>query len=165
MRHGPMPKYIRTAQQDCHGVESCGKLFLLHERGKGSQISFRNFRTGTRAPFLIYGDIEALVNLKEAAPTRGQKTHHYEQHRPCTVGFKTNSYFSLVAETYRVIHGPDCVKKIIHRVINLEKKAIEDYNMTRSDSVTTGQEGIQSRNEVSILSRALRILPTAEWTR
>ena len=91
----------------------------LHDAypGKWSQLSFPNSRNGTRAPFHLDADVDALVQPKEAAPRRGHKSHIYEQHRPCIVGYKIKSYFSDLDESYRVIHGPDWVKKFIRRLV------------------------------------------------
>ena len=97
----------------------------MPEPGKCSKLSFRNFSNDTRAPFVRYADFEALIHLKDAGPTRGQKTYLYEQHRPCTVGYEIKSYFTDLDEAYRVIHGPDCVIKFIRRMNKLEKKVMD----------------------------------------
>ena len=40
-------------EKSCHGVESCGQVFMMPEPGKWSQLSFRNFSNGTQATFMI----------------------------------------------------------------------------------------------------------------
>ena len=111
----------------CRGVESCGQVYLMPQRGKWSQLSFRNFSNGTRAPVVIYADFESLVQPNESNPMNGHKSHLYEHHIPCTVGYKIKSDFPALDESYQVIHGPDCVTDFIRRILAFEKKATTYY--------------------------------------
>ena len=53
-----------------------------------------------------------------------------------------NCYFSNLAETYRDIHGPECVKRFIPRLSKIEKKARDDYNDDKSLKIS-GQDTIE----------------------
>ena len=44
------------------------------------------------------------------------------------MGYKIKSYFPTLDERYRIIHGPDCVKRFILRMMKFEKKAVDYYN-------------------------------------
>ena len=81
-------------QRYCRGVESCGKVFLMPDSGKWSQLSYRKLSNGTGAPFVIYAGLDVLVEPKEAGPSRAHKSQLSEKHRSCIVGYKTNSYFT-----------------------------------------------------------------------
>ena len=115
-------------QRYCRGVESSGQVFIMPQPGKSSELSFRNYSNSTRAPLVVYADFEALVVPKEKGATRGHKSHFYEHHEPCTVGYKIKSYIPELDEPYKVIHGPNCVKKFIRKMIKFEKKTLDIYD-------------------------------------
>ena len=120
---------------------------MMPEPEKSSQLSVRNLSNGTRATLVIYAVFEALVQSKETGSTRGHKSHLSEQHRPCIVGYKIKSYFPTVDEPYLVIHGSDCVKKYLRRMISFDKKAVAYYN-ENNRIITSAQHTFELNREM-----------------
>ena len=60
-------------QRYCSGVEICGQVYLMHQAGEWSHLSFRKFSNGTLAPVVIYADFESLVLPIEDNPRKGHK--------------------------------------------------------------------------------------------
>ena len=115
-------------QRYCRGVENSGQVFIMPQPGKSSELYFRNYANSNRAPLVVYADFEALVVPKDKGATRGHKSHFYEHHQPCSVGYKIKSYLPELEEPYKVIHGPNCVKKFIRKMVKFEKKTVAIYD-------------------------------------
>ena len=98
------------------------------EPGQWNQVYFRNSTNGTWAPIVIYADLESAFQPKEGGPRPALKSQMNEEHQPCTVGYKVESYLPTLDEPYQVIDGPDSVKKYISHMSRFERKALDYYN-------------------------------------
>ena len=79
----------------------------------------------TRLPFVVYADFECLTTpTGKSKGDRGHSTFNYQDHIPCTVGFKLVSMLPQTAQPYKAHHGADCVEWFLEEMLDLEKKCL-----------------------------------------
>ena len=96
---------------------------------KGSVLKFKNYRNSEMVPFIIYADIESLLEpIQSCEPNpRGSYTEKYQKHKPISFSYYIKCFddnvFSREPRTYT---GLDAMQKFVE---SLEKDVIEIANI------------------------------------
>ena len=96
---------------------------------KGSVLKFKNYRNSEMVPFVIYADIESLLEpIQSCEPNpRDSYTKKYQKHKPISFSYYIKCFddnvFSREPRTYT---GLDAMQKFVE---SLEKNVIEIANI------------------------------------
>ena len=102
---------------------------------KGSVLKFKNYRNSEMAPFVIYADIESLLEqIQSCEPNQGGSyTEKYQKHKPISLSYYIKCFddnvFSREPRTYT---GLDAMQKFVE---SLEKDVIEIANIPKVDKI------------------------------
>ena len=82
-------------------------------------------RFQTRLPFVVYADFECLTRpTGNVKGDHGHNSFEYQNHIPCTVGYKLVSLIPELADIYHAKHGINCVEWFLEQMLDLEKKCM-----------------------------------------
>lgn len=109
----------------------------------GTFLKFENVKYSALFPFVIYADFECLtVPIDESTTShRNVRTHIYQKHQACAIGFKLFSYTynTNLPTNYFGYCGPDCANWFLSKIREIKDKCLEvlfdekRLNMTKND--------------------------------
>jgi len=88
----------------------------------GTELKFKNWKFCTRAPFVIYADLESVL-AKHNKQTGASRL--YQHHKPCAASALLVSTVPTFDNQFCIFTGQDAVKKFLDKLIEWEEKAIE----------------------------------------
>jgi hypothetical protein len=112
-----------------------------------------------RAPFIIYGDFECILN-KLDTPNNSTKSENYQHHIPCSVGLKlvAPSVPALNDSTVSLHTGKDCVEWMLNELISIEERClIYLFDDQRLIMTARDTQIFQSATECSICRKPFKI--------
>jgi len=106
---------------DCEKLNDCA-IVLPSEDDKW--LTFDNFSRKERIPFVVYADLECVLEKKDGSERRRTAnttiTQHYKVH---SVGYYTRCFFDDAASAYRSYRGERCIAWFVHELHELAQRA------------------------------------------
>jgi len=87
------------------------------------ELEFKNWKYCTRAPFVIYADLESV--LLPINKRSGQSTHLYHHHKPCAAAALLISTVQNLDNQFFIHVGEDSVQRLLEKLIEWERVCIE----------------------------------------
>ncbi|XP_024885115.1 uncharacterized protein LOC112463153 [Temnothorax curvispinosus] len=101
---------------DCGRMNDCA-VVLPNERDKW--LSFDNYDRKERLPFVVYADLECLLERRERENVEGgsrTERYAYQRHVPFSVGYYLCCTYDDTASAYRYRRGEDCVSWFVNEL-------------------------------------------------
>ncbi|XP_071638427.1 uncharacterized protein [Temnothorax longispinosus] len=125
---------------DCGRMNNCA-IVLPNEDDKW--LSFDNHDRKERLPFVVYADLECLLEHRERENAEGgarTKRYAYQRHVPFSLGYYLCCTYDDTVSTYRYRRGEDCVswfvnelRVLAHRVENKFSTNIAMVELTEDE--------------------------------
>ncbi|CAH1109449.1 unnamed protein product [Psylliodes chrysocephalus] len=134
--------YFRSEAKLNMHIEDCKKLnhgAIKMPEGDKSIVEFKNFKNKEKVPFIVYADLESVLNPME-------NKNIYQQHVPAAVGYYLKCSYDDTISFYRSYRGYDCMqwftdelKKLAEDLetlfwcpFDIDISAQQDYNFQKS---------------------------------
>ncbi|XP_071579074.1 uncharacterized protein [Temnothorax nylanderi] len=108
---------------DCGRMNDCA-IVLPNEDDKW--LSFDNHDRKERLPFVVYADLECLLEQRERENAEGSartKRYAYQRHVPFSLGYYLCCTYDDTVSTYRYRRGDDCVSWFVNELRVLARHA------------------------------------------
>ncbi|XP_077262575.1 uncharacterized protein LOC143897644 [Temnothorax americanus] len=111
---------LATHSVDCDRMNDCA-IVLPNEDDKW--LSFNNHDRKERLPFVVYADLECLLEPWERENAEGGSRYAYQRHVPFSLGYYLCCTYDDTVSTYRYRRGEDCVSWFVNELRVLARRA------------------------------------------
>ncbi|CAH1106059.1 unnamed protein product [Psylliodes chrysocephalus] len=96
---------IKNDDQACFAWSVTAALYpvIKNSQRYKSKVEFKNFKNKERVPFIVYADLESVLNPME-------DKNIYQQHVPAAVGYYFKYSYDDTISFYRSYRGSDCMQ-------------------------------------------------------
>ena len=113
-------EHLTRHQELCTREDWCSVQHILPS--PGSSIEFRNFKYQTRAPFVIYADLESVL---EPIEEHSGYTLLYQRHRCCAAAAILCSPFANFNNLWFMHTGENALERFLEKLIEWESLCVE----------------------------------------
>ncbi|KYQ54679.1 hypothetical protein ALC60_06444, partial [Trachymyrmex zeteki] len=116
-------------------------------------LSFRNHNKKERLPFVVYADVECILEKKTSDENISRFT--YQHHRVFSVGYYIRCVYDETMSVYRSRRGEDCVSWFVNELYDLAHRAktIFDKNVTMTGLTSDEWEKFRDATHCHICER------------
>ncbi|XP_071580579.1 uncharacterized protein [Temnothorax nylanderi] len=128
---------------DCGRMNDCA-IVLPNEDDKW--LSFDNHDRKERLPFVVYADLECLLEQRERENAEGgarTKRYAYQRHVPFSLGYYLCCTYDDTVSTYRYRRGDDCVSWFVNELRVLARHATNKFSTNISMVELTEDEKLE----------------------
>ena len=118
---------------DCGKMNNCA-IILPNEDNKW--LTFRNYNRKERLPFVVYADLECMLEKKER-----QNRTTYQHHKAFSVGYYVSCAYDNSLSSFKSYRGEDCIAWFVnelhdlaHRVKAILTTVVPMADLTREES-------------------------------
>jgi len=105
---------LMSHDEDCKELNQCKVRMPF---GKFSIMRFRNYKNKLRSPYIVYMDIESILEGGES---------YIQKHVPHSVGYYFHCTYDITLSYYRSYRGPECISWFVKEM----KQLAEDVEPT-----------------------------------
>ena len=120
LSHFLKEEHLTRHQQLCTREDWCSVQHILPS--PGSSIEFKNFKYQTRAPFVIYADLESVL---EPIEERSGYTLLYQRHRCCAAAAILCSPYAGFNNLWFMHTGENALERFLEKLIEWEGLCVE----------------------------------------
>ena len=144
--------------EDCIVLTKCQSIEMPVD---GETTKFRSFRETAKIPFLIYADLESLLenltdmtsSLTETSKitTEQDKTEKLQKHTVCSYGYKVVCcYDKSMSKTFKIYRGLNSVNKFFSNIFEEENEILDKLKQFKNTPMNlTSEEKIYHENAES----------------
>ncbi|XP_071582535.1 uncharacterized protein, partial [Temnothorax nylanderi] len=128
---------------DCCRMNDCA-IVLPSEDDKW--LSFDNHDRKERLPFVVYADLECLLEQRERENAEGgarTERYAYQRHIPFSLGYYLCNIYDDTVSTYRYRRGEDCVSWFVNELRVLARHAKIKFSTNISMAELTEDEKLE----------------------
>ncbi len=113
-------------------------------------LKFKNFQNKDRLPFVLYADLECILEKYDADTNKPNltKTKKYHKHIPCSIGYYLKCSYNNALSKYRSYTGENCVTWFVQQLKILSKQFSEIFSNTIPMTPLTAEQ-IESYNSAT----------------
>ena len=121
--HFTTPAILERHQMLCSRDDFMSVVHVLpRPNSEESHIKFREFRNTSRAPFVIYADLESIL---QPMNEQNKRTHFGQLHKVCAAAAILCSYIQEMNNKVMIYSGPNALEKFLNELIQWEKDCID----------------------------------------
>ena len=83
-------------------------------------IEFKNFKFQEKQPFVIYADLECL--LQKHNEHRTNNTSYYQKHIPCSIAYFLKCSYDNSLDRFELYTGEDCISWFMKQLFDISKR-------------------------------------------
>ena len=126
IQHFPSKERLEKHMMDCIVLTKC-QAFQMP--GEGEVIKFKSFRETVKIPFVIYADLESILQkltVTQKQEMDKEQTEKLQKHVACSYGYKVVCcYDEKLSKPFKMYRGFDSVHKFFTDIFEEEEEIIE----------------------------------------
>ena len=126
IQHFPSKERLEKHLMDCIVLTKCQAIQMPNE---GEVIKFKSFRETVKIPFVIYADLESLLQkltVTQRQEIDGEQTEKLQKHVACSYGYKVVCcYDDKLSKPFKMYRGFDSVHKFFTDIFKEEEEILE----------------------------------------
>ena len=126
IQHFPSKERLEKHLMDCIVLTKCQAIQMPNE---GEVIKFKSFRETVKIPFVIYADLESLLQkltVTQKQEIDGEQTEKLQKHVACSYGYKVVCcYDEKLSKPFKMYRGFDSVHKFFTDIFKEEEEILE----------------------------------------
>ena len=146
IQHFPSQERLEKHLLDCIVLTECQAIDMPPE---GEVIKFKSFRETVKIPFVIYADLEAILekltsDMQDSdisASEEQEKTEKLQKHIACSYGYKVVCcYDDRLSKPFKMYRGLDSVEKFFTDIFEEEKEILEKLKEFQKTPMNLSEE-------------------------
>ena len=141
IQHFPSEDRLEKHMIDCIVLTKCQAIQMPNE---GEVIKFKSFRETVKIPFVIYADLESLLQkltVTQKQEIDGEQTEKLQKHVACSYGYKVVCcYDNRLSKPYKMYRGLDSVHKFFTDIFEEEKEILEKLKVFQKTPMNLSNE-------------------------
>ena len=141
IEHFPSEDRLEKHMMDCIVLSKCQAIQMPNE---GEVIKFKCFRETVKIPFVIYADLESLLQrltVTQKQKIDGEQTEKLHIHVACSYGYKVVCcYDNRLSKPFKMYRGLDSVHKFFNGIFEEEKVILEKLKVFQKTPMNLSNE-------------------------
>ena len=142
--------------EDCIVLTKCQAIEMPAE---GTVTKFKSFRETVKIPFVIYADMESILekltvsqeqtsDMQDSESQKQEKTEKLQKHSACSYGYKVVCcYDESMSKPFKMYRGLDSVNKFFTDIFEEEKEILETLKQFQNTPMNLSiEEKISHKN-------------------
>ena len=129
IQHFPSEDRLEKHMMDCIVLTKCQAIQMPAE---GEVIKFKTFRETVKIPFVIYADLESILQkltVTQKEEMGQEQTEKLQKHVACSYGYKVVCcYDEKLSKPFKMYRGMDSVNKFFTDIFEEEEEILEKLN-------------------------------------
>ena len=129
IQHFPSEDRLEKHMMDCIVLTKCQAIQMPAE---GEVIKFKSFRETVKIPFVIYADLESILQkltVTQKEEMGQEQTEKLQKHVACSYGYKVVCcYDEKLSKPFKMYRGMDSVNKFFTDIFEEEEEILEKLN-------------------------------------
>ena len=129
IQHFPSEDRLEKHMMDCIVLTKCQAIQMPAE---GEVIKFKSFRETVKIPFVIYADLESILQkltVTQKEEMEQEQTEKLQKHVACSYGYKVVCcYDEKLSKPFKMYRGLDIVNKFFTDIFEEEEEILEKLN-------------------------------------
>ena len=141
IQHFPSEDRLEKHMMDCIVLTKCQAIQMPNE---GEVIKFKSFRETVKIPFVIYADLESLLQkltVTQKQEIDREQTEKLQKHVACSYGYKVVCcYDDRLSKPFKMYRGLDSVHKFFTDIFEEEKEILEKLKVFQKTPMNLSNE-------------------------
>ena len=141
IQHFPNEDRLEKHMMDCIVLTKCQAIQMPNE---GEVIKFKSFRETVKIPFVIYADLESLLQkltVTQKQEIDREQTEKLQKHVACSYGYKVVCcYDDRLSKPFKMYRGLDSVHKFFTDIFEEEKEILEKLKVFQKTPMNLSNE-------------------------